>query len=245
MKAGCENDFADNVLVSPKGTEYVCTNTELQPDDTPELSTCPITKANLYSGVWGLGTFSNNGDGKPIAYKREISLSVGPQATTTYTPTVTLPKTVTPIINATSTSTFTSTTVLPPVFVTSPSATLKPTVTVTPLPVTTTKTLTLVTLTKYEPTLSVTTSTSVVTATCITPTKQESPDPTATISPTAIVAAAFEAAPTGAKFRRNVDRKAALEKERGLRERAEHFVHKRAPGKVARGYRCGPLLMRR
>ena len=43
----------------------------------------PITKAQLFSGVWELETLSNNGDGDPIAYQREISLSVGPQVTTT------------------------------------------------------------------------------------------------------------------------------------------------------------------
>ena len=43
----------------------------------------PITKAQLISGIWDLETLSNNGNGDPIAYQRQISLSVGPQVTTT------------------------------------------------------------------------------------------------------------------------------------------------------------------
>ena len=39
VRLGCENDFADNLLVSPNGTEYICTTTQLEPDDTPQLST--------------------------------------------------------------------------------------------------------------------------------------------------------------------------------------------------------------
>lgn len=36
---GCQNTFANNVLVEPSGKEILCSNTNLQPDDTPELST--------------------------------------------------------------------------------------------------------------------------------------------------------------------------------------------------------------
>lgn len=162
---------------------------------------------------------------------------------------VTLPITVTPIISTypstsssllsttyhfldtTSTSTFTSTTVLLPATVTSPSTTVHPTVTVTPNPVTTTKTVTLLTLTIFEPTLSIEKLTSTVTATCNTPTKQQSPDPTATITPTVITAAAFESAAAGAKFRH---RRVPVAHGQGLQERAERPIQKRAPGKDAR-----------
>lgn len=154
---------------------------------------------------------------------------------------VTLPLTITPIVSkfcriflnpsqiahlsldVTSQTTFTSTTVLPPVTVTNPSTTLSPTVTSTPRPITTTVTRTLLTVTIFKPTLSVEKVESTITASCITPAKQESPDPTATITPTiaGITAAALEAAPTGAKFRRYIERRVPL---------AKHFVNKRAPG---------------
>ena len=36
---GCANDTSYNVLVDPNGDQYQCTNTPLEPDDTPELTT--------------------------------------------------------------------------------------------------------------------------------------------------------------------------------------------------------------
>lgn len=36
---GCQNVTADNLLVKPDGDEILCSDTNLQPDDTPELST--------------------------------------------------------------------------------------------------------------------------------------------------------------------------------------------------------------
>lgn len=36
---GCQNDYAENILVDPNGNEYNCTNTPMTPPDTPELST--------------------------------------------------------------------------------------------------------------------------------------------------------------------------------------------------------------
>ena len=36
---GCLNDVANNILVDPTGNELQCSNTNLQPNDTPELST--------------------------------------------------------------------------------------------------------------------------------------------------------------------------------------------------------------
>ncbi|KAL8821165.1 MAG: hypothetical protein Q9191_007365 [Dirinaria sp. TL-2023a] len=229
LQPGCQNGIANNLLVDPNGDEYICSNTPLQPDDTPELSTCPIEKDNLFSGLWSLLIISNNGNGDPVAYERDITLSVGPQATTTFTPTgdtiqMTLPLTVTPLVNVTSTSTTTSTTVLPPSTVTSPSTTLHPTVTSTPPPVTVTKTVTLITLTITKPTLSVKKVTSTSTATCVTPAKQTSPDPTATITPTAITAAALQTPASGAKFRR-----VPVDREQRLKQRAERMVNKRAP----------------
>lgn len=36
---GCQNTFAKNSLVDPSGYSIPCSNTDTQPDDTPELST--------------------------------------------------------------------------------------------------------------------------------------------------------------------------------------------------------------
>lgn len=34
----CQNTFANNILVEPSGYEIRCSDTNLQPDDTPEIS---------------------------------------------------------------------------------------------------------------------------------------------------------------------------------------------------------------
>jgi len=36
---GCQADVADNILVDPNGDQWECTQTNLTPDDTPEMST--------------------------------------------------------------------------------------------------------------------------------------------------------------------------------------------------------------
>lgn len=36
---GCQNDVANNILVDPNGDETLCSNTNLQPDLTSQLST--------------------------------------------------------------------------------------------------------------------------------------------------------------------------------------------------------------
>ncbi|KAF2812432.1 uncharacterized protein BDZ99DRAFT_383484 [Mytilinidion resinicola] len=80
---GCDNDTATNVFVDPNGDQYLCTDTNLQPDDTDELSTCPLDKDQLWSGPWSILILSNNGNDAPIAYERDFELSVGPQNTST------------------------------------------------------------------------------------------------------------------------------------------------------------------
>lgn len=76
--------------MDPNGDELLCSGTNLTPDDTNQLSTCPIEKDQLFSGDWSVILISNNGDECPIAYERDFYLTVGVPATTTYTPTVTL-----------------------------------------------------------------------------------------------------------------------------------------------------------
>lgn len=95
---GCEPDFANNILVDPAGTQYLCSDTELTPSDTPEMSTCPLNNTQLSNGPWSVIILSNNGNAQPIAYQRDFSLSVGPQSTLTMTPTVTANITSTPIV---------------------------------------------------------------------------------------------------------------------------------------------------
>ena len=91
----------------------------MQPDNTPELVTCSQwPKDKLYTGDWSLLIISNNGDADPIAYERDFSLTVGTQATTTVTPTVTISDTNTPIVNITSTVATTVTDTADPVTVT-------------------------------------------------------------------------------------------------------------------------------
>ena len=84
----CTNDTSNNIFVDPNGDQYECTMSQLQPDDTPQLVTCPLNKNELFDGEWSILVLSNNGGCEPIAYQREFYLSVGPQQTTTISPTV-------------------------------------------------------------------------------------------------------------------------------------------------------------
>lgn len=88
---GCQNDTAHNVFVDPQGDQSECSQTPLTPDDKPQLITCSQwPKDKLYNGEWSLLIVSNNGNGDPIAYQRDFSLTVGPQQTVTApTPTIT------------------------------------------------------------------------------------------------------------------------------------------------------------
>lgn len=53
----------------------------------------------MFSGDWSILVISNNGDADPIAYERDFYLTVGVPDTTTFTPTLTLSATVTPIVS--------------------------------------------------------------------------------------------------------------------------------------------------
>jgi hypothetical protein len=123
---GCEKDFATNIIVDPHGDQLQCDDTSLQPDNTYQMSTCPLTKNSLYSGDWSLIILGNNGDKEPFAYQRDFFLTVGEAATSTvsttssplirikltqykFTPTITIGATTTPIVNSTSTHVVTDT----------------------------------------------------------------------------------------------------------------------------------------
>ncbi|KAI5205017.1 hypothetical protein E4T39_03285 [Aureobasidium subglaciale] len=237
---GCGNDVANNILVDPNGDEYQCTDTPLQPDDITQLSTCPMDKNQLWSGDWSVLIISNNGDADPIAYERDFYLTVGIPSTTTYTPTVTIFKTTTPLVVVTATSTIISTTTLPPKITNVATVTKSPTVTITPASATVvvTKTATLQT-TAYTVKPILVTKTN--TATCSIPTTADLPDPTATITPSLVTAAALStdsasATSTAAvKYRRGlfdravpIDREARIA-ERKARRQANNKLQKRAP----------------
>jgi len=107
---GCQNDTANNIFVDPTGDQVLCSDTNLQPDDTDQLATCPVDKNQLYSGDWSVIVISNNGDsGMPIAYQRDFSLEVAPQQTTTYVPTVTATVSLTAVSSVTAYMTSTTT----------------------------------------------------------------------------------------------------------------------------------------
>jgi hypothetical protein len=84
---GCADDVAAIELVNwDSGDEYTCSDIPLQPDGTPEISTCDIEKDQMVSGTWGLILVSNNGidpNSPPFANQRTFSLDVGVQATST------------------------------------------------------------------------------------------------------------------------------------------------------------------
>ncbi|KAF2020698.1 hypothetical protein BU24DRAFT_445873 [Aaosphaeria arxii CBS 175.79] len=216
----CQDDTAYNVLVDPNGDQYLCTDTQLRPDNTNMLSTCPILKNQLSSGPWSILIVSNNGDANPIAYERDFELSVGPQSTTTETPTATATFVSTPVITATSTITDTVTTVLSPSTITSPSVTVTRTKTYTPARVTTTSTKALFTLRFTSIKLEISKVTQTKTATCRRPFRQPTPDPVARIRPTVGPAARV----MSPKFRREIE----AEKARFVEERRIRFVE-RAP----------------
>jgi len=80
---GCQNDVANNIIVDPNGDQYQCSDTPLQPPDTYQMSTCPLTKNSLWSGPWSVIIISNNGEKDPIAYMRDFLLTVGEPVTST------------------------------------------------------------------------------------------------------------------------------------------------------------------
>ncbi|KAF2874550.1 hypothetical protein BDV95DRAFT_617019 [Massariosphaeria phaeospora] len=180
---GCNDDVAFNLLIDPNGNQTLCSNTKLKPDDTDMMSTCPITKSQLFSGDWSVLIISNNG-GDSVAYERDFDLSVGPQSTSTVTPTVTATLVSTPLDTTTTTTTDTSTALLEAKTVTSASVTITQTKTFTPARATTTTTKPLLTLKFTKFTVEVSKVTATKTASCQQPHRQHTHDPIARIRPT-------------------------------------------------------------
>lgn len=210
---GCNagKDLADVLLVDPNGDEYLCSSVPTTPADTPELSTCPIRKSQMFSGDWMILILGNNDDGNPFAWERDLYLDCGPQVTSTVTSTVTYNVTTTPTISTTSTTIITSNyTIGPTATYTVPSKTAQQTVKVTPKPVTSTivKTFTK-TLKTWTKELTVTTKTK--TASCTVPPKPTKKDKKCTYSPTLLHPAAL-ATPTAAhRYMRKADRAVDVE----------------------------------
>ncbi|KAK3116912.1 hypothetical protein LTR53_002208 [Teratosphaeriaceae sp. CCFEE 6253] len=160
---GCQNDTANNVFVDPNGDQSQCSDSALTPDDTPRLITCADWPKNkLFNGDWSLLIISNNGNGDPIAYERDFSLSVGPQQTTTVSTTATITNQITPVVNITQTSTSIATTTVPS-RTTTIQTSVQPT-TITPAPSTVRVTKGLITLTQVVGSVSAATTTKTVPA---------------------------------------------------------------------------------
>ncbi|KAH7110835.1 hypothetical protein B0J11DRAFT_202806 [Dendryphion nanum] len=192
---GCNPDIAEVLIVDPNGDEHICSQVQTTPADDPKLSTCPILKNQMQSGAWIILVIGNNDDGFPFAWQRDLVLDVGPQATTTFTPTATFNVTSTPTITATSTQTQTIVSTTGPFStVTIPSATAKYTKTIVPPAVTTSITKTF-TRSSISTTRNLVITTKTVTATCTIP-KPGRPDKPCRYSPTRIHPAAI-VTPTG------------------------------------------------
>lgn len=177
---GCQNDTSHNIFVDPNGDQTECTQTEMVPNDTPQLLTCSQwPKDKLYTGDWSLLIISNNGDADPIAYQRDFSLTVGTQATTTVTPTVTVSDSNTPVVNVTATAFTTETDTADPSTVTNGEGVA----TITPRPITTTITKGFVTVTQYRQTYDVQSTDTTVPASCSVQPTRRVQDPVATILP--------------------------------------------------------------
>ncbi|KAL1621324.1 hypothetical protein SLS56_009264 [Neofusicoccum ribis] len=196
---GCSAGTSDVLLVDPNNQEYICSDVPVTPDDTPQLSTCPILKNQMFSGDWLIVVFGNNGDDDSFAWQRELFLTVGDQVTSTFTSTVTWDITTTPVFTSTLPSTVLVTeTVDNTNTVTSPSATAK--TTVTPKAVTSWTTW-IKTRTKQTWTKTLTTVTKTKTATCTIPPKPSQPDPRATYTPTGITVAALQSGAPAVRVR--------------------------------------------
>ncbi|KAJ4359607.1 uncharacterized protein N0V89_000162 [Didymosphaeria variabile] len=215
---GCNPDVAYNIIVDPQGEQNLCTETNLTPDDADMLSTCPLRKNQLVSGDWSIIVISNNGDGVPLAAQRDFLLSVGPQSTSTVTPTITATRVINPIVNQTITTTTTGTTFLNPSTLTVPSATITPTTTVIPSRVTSSSTKAFLTIKVTAYTFDITKVTSTKTASCKLPTRSAAFDPRAVIIPTVGPVAVANIIASLGLFRREAD------KARFLQDRASRLA---------------------
>jgi hypothetical protein len=107
MSSRCNNDTAQIILSNAAtGDEYYCTDVNTVPDNTSQVSTCPIMKNQLTNGTWIIIETGNNGNGNPFNAQRQFNLTVGTQATVTTTNTVTISATTTPTTTSTGLNTY-------------------------------------------------------------------------------------------------------------------------------------------
>ncbi|KAI6831386.1 hypothetical protein KC340_g7680 [Hortaea werneckii] len=226
---GCQADaFANNLLVDPNGDQYLCTDTDIFPDDTTETSTCPLEKQQMWSGDWTVVIISNNGEkGCPIAIQRDFELTVAEPSTEVYTPTVTIPTVVTPVETSISVTTTTERLTLIST-VTSPKYTLKPTTTITPKRVTSTKTATIGTIRKTAYTAIPVVKTKTLTKTCSLPHRATQKDKKATVTPTLVTAAALQITTIPEPTPKPRMRRAPLDPEGRLLEKQAFVAERRA-----------------
>jgi hypothetical protein len=67
---GCNQDLAEVLFVDPAGDEVLCSQLPTTPDDTAQLSTCPLKKSQMSSGDYILLLIGNNDNGQPFAWQR-------------------------------------------------------------------------------------------------------------------------------------------------------------------------------
>lgn len=69
---GCNTGVADVLLIDPDNVEYLCDDLPTTPDNTNQLSKCPIQKNQMTTGHWLLLILGNNGafPAQPFAWQR-------------------------------------------------------------------------------------------------------------------------------------------------------------------------------
>ncbi|KAI7156093.1 hypothetical protein KC349_g6501 [Hortaea werneckii] len=112
---GCNNATADVMLVNMNnGDQYFCSSVPTVPENTTQVSTCPVQHSQLTTANYSIITLGNNGNGSPFAVQRDFVLDVGRQETSTVT--ISTPSTVTsnPINTVTRISVVTTTSTVGP-----------------------------------------------------------------------------------------------------------------------------------
>ncbi|RMY84636.1 hypothetical protein D0861_06860 [Hortaea werneckii] len=112
---GCNDATADVMLVNmDNGNQYFCSSVPTVPDNTTQVSTCPVQHSQLTTANYSIITLGNNGKGNPFAVQRDFVLEVGRQETSTVT--ISMPSTVTsnPINTVTKFSLVTTTSTIVP-----------------------------------------------------------------------------------------------------------------------------------
>ncbi|KAI7341439.1 hypothetical protein KC315_g104 [Hortaea werneckii] len=74
---GCNDATADVMLVNMNnGDQYFCSSVPTVPDNTTQVSTCPVEHSQLTTANYSIITLGNNGKGNPFAVQRDFVLEV-------------------------------------------------------------------------------------------------------------------------------------------------------------------------